>query len=491
MESLRKKLSSLLLGVQGVEVRGRKEVMITGLANHSRRVSPGNLFFAKKGQVHDGRDFVREALDAGAVAIVSDLYNPFLPKQITQVICQDVGALEAHMATRFYEDPSHTLVMVGVTGTNGKTTSTYLIHHLAQVMGQEFGLIGTVEWRIRDRVLPSSSTTPDVLTLQKLLYEMRSAGCVGAVMEVSSHGLAQNRVQGVVFDIGLFTNLTQDHLDYHKTMEDYAKAKAKLFSFLRQEGKIKHKAAVINIDSPWASTMMQGVQVPLLLYGFSKEADLRASQESLSLQGSRCLVSFRGEEALLSTPLIGKFNLYNCLGALGIYLAMGYPLHSLVQALTHIPQVPGRLERVENSLKKNIFVDYAHTEDALHNVLTTLREVVKGKIFCVFGCGGDRDRTKRPKMGRVVELLADEVFVTSDNPRSESPQAILIDILAGIQHQERVHVYLDREEAIAQAVQLLGPDDVLLLAGKGHETYQIFAHQTVHFDDRIVAKKYC
>ena len=486
------KLKKLLQDVPGVQVRGSKEIEIMGLCNNSKRAAPGYLFFAKKGQKQDGYNFIVEASLAGVFAIATDLFDPFL-KNVVQIIHPDIAALEIILAKKFYDNPSEKLLTIGITGTNGKTTCSYLIKYLLECFGSPMGLIGTIEWIIKQDSYPSAQTTPDALTNQKLFHDMVQAGCEGVVMEVSSHGLDQGRVNGVDFDLVLFTNLTQDHLDYHQTMDEYAAAKASLFSSLKsfsKKEKAYPKKAIINADCPYASRMMEGVSAPILTYGLFEKADLKAQEIKFSADGTECFICYQGERVFFRSNLIGKFNVYNSLASIAVGISLGFDLTKIIEALSSFLAVPGRLERVVNKSQKNIFVDYAHTEDALKNVLETLREVVRGKIICVFGCGGNRDRTKRPKMGLVAEKLADEVIVTSDNPRGEVPEMIIEEILSEIKGSKKVVVEIDRRLAIAAAIKRLSPGDALLIAGKGHENYQIFNQSTIHFDDRIVAKEY-
>lgn len=487
------KLKQLVKGIPSLEIKGSKDVEISGLSSNSKLVAPGFLFFAKKGHKFHGNSFIPEARLAGAAAVATDLFDPFL-KDVVQIIYPDIVALESLLAERFYSYPSKDLLCVGITGTNGKTTSSYLVKYLFDGKGVSTGLIGTIEWIIKDTVFPSSFTTPDSITNQKLLYEMSAVGCQGVVMEVSSHALDQKRVEGIDFDLAIFTNLTEDHLDYHLNMEEYGKAKAKLFTSLgKSPGKKKSypKMAIINQDSPWAKKMIQGLSVPCITYGISEKADVRAEEIALSPQGSTCQIVYKGNRFPFTTSLIGKFNIYNCLGAICSAVALGWDISEALQILSSFKSVAGRLEKVENTRAKNIFVDYAHTEDALRNVLSTLREITQGKLFCVFGCGGNRDQQKRPKMGAAVESLADKIFVTSDNPRGEDPNVIISEILLGFKDPGKALVEVDRRTAIERAISEMEAGDVLLIAGKGHENYQIFSHRTIHFDDRIVAKEYC
>ncbi len=487
------KLKKLLQCLPSLIVKGFKDIEITGLCNNSKQAAPGYLFFAKKGLIHNGNQYITDALSAGVVALATDLYNPFL-ENIVQIIHPNIPLLESILAEKFYDAPSKKILTIGITGTNGKTTTSYLVKYLLDHLQMPTGLIGTIEWIIKNNIFPSTQTTPDILTNQKLLHEMLLAGCKSAVMEVSSHGIDQGRVQTIDFDIAIFTNLTQDHLDYHGTMESYAFTKAKLFTSLNPEkNKEKNypKRALINIDCPSAGAMVQNTKVPILTYGLSEKADVRAEEIELAITGSSCTICYKKYKLPFHTHLIGKFNLYNCLAAISTGLSLGYDLKEILKILSTFTAVPGRMERIENAHGKHIFVDYAHTEDALKNVLESLREVTQGKIICVFGCGGNRDRLKRPKMGATAEQFSDKLIITSDNPRNEPPELVIQEILAGVQNKDKVIIEPDRKKAIGLAVFELEPQDVLLIAGKGHENYQIFAHYAIHFDDRIVAKEYC
>jgi len=485
------KLKKLLRNIPSITLKGFKDIELTGLCNNSKQAAPGYLFFAKQGISKNGSQYIMDAIAAGVVAIATDLYNPFL-SNVIQIIHPNIALLESILADRFYESPSHKLLTIGITGTNGKTTTSYLVKHLLDSLNKPCGLIGTVEWIIKNNIFPSTHTTPDLLTNQKLLSDMVSSGCDSVVMEVSSHGLEQGRVQSLDFDFAIFTNLTQDHLDYHLSMDAYAKAKTKLFSSLSPSPyKPYPKVAIINIDSPFASTFIEATKVQTFTYGLHSEATLFASNIEHSITGSSCYIHYKNKKLAFKTSLIGTFNLYNCLAALSVGLNLNYELENLLPIFSNFSGVPGRMERVINSAQKNIFVDYAHTEDALFNVLSALKEVVSGKIVCLFGCGGNRDQLKRPKMGAVAEKLSDTVIITSDNPRGEQPSQIIQDILTGIQNKERVQIEPDRKKAIALAIGQLQKQDALLIAGKGHENYQIFSGQTIHFDDRIVAKAYC
>lgn len=469
------KLKKILKNISIEEVKGSKDVEITGICSHSKLVSPGSLFVAKKGA------YIAEAVSAGAVALVTDIYDPFL-KNIVQVIHPDPAKIEAELAENYYEGIHHKLRKIGVTGTNGKTTTTFLIKHLLDELDSLCGVIGTIEWSVGKQTLPSTHTTPDVMMNHKLFCEMVHNQCQSVAMEVSSHALMQGRIEGFLFDVAVFTNLTQDHLDYHSTMEEYAAAKARLFTSHAKKG-------VMNADSEWSAWMVQGSTIPTLTYGIHNASDLKADHLVLTPKGMEFRVCFEKQYYQCKSGLIGRFNVYNCLAAMGALIASGFSLEKVLPLLARFKQVPGRLERVPNKANLNIFVDYAHTEDALYNVLETLSEIKQGKLITVFGCGGDRDKLKRPKMAAVAEKFSDITILTSDNPRSEDPEAIIRDALVGCMRPEHVIVEKDRKLAIEKAIGMASTKDIVLIAGKGHETYQIFAHHTDHFDDREVAMK--
>lgn len=479
----RLKLKRLLRNIPVQAIKGSKEVEITGLTANSKTVAPGNLFIAKKGFNHDGARFIPDAIANGAVAILTDLYDPFFP-QVTQIIHSDVSSIEALIAKEYYGHPSDHLFLIGITGTNGKTTTSYLIRHLFNQLEEECGLIGTIEWIVGQHVFPSSQTTPDVLTNYKLFHEMVLSGSKSCVMEVSSHALDQGRVGAIAFDTAVFTNLTQDHLDYHGTMEAYAQAKAKLFSGLLS-------TAVVNADVPEHLAMIAQCPAKILRYGIDHHYELFATEVSLSSQGTRFVVNAEGKSIPFHSSLIGRYNIYNVLAAIGVGLSRGFALEKILGALKSFRSVPGRLEAIVNAKGLNLFVDYAHTDDALFNVLKTVNEFKKGRLITVFGCGGNRDVTKRPKMGAVAEALSDLVIITSDNPRQEDPTEIIRQILSGLKDPAKAQVIVDREEAIQRAVKIAHSDDIVLIAGKGHENYQVFSDQTIQFDDRIAARQAC
>lgn len=484
---MRMKLKRLLKDIPLAMVKGSKEIEITGICSNSKLLAPGNLFVAKKGLTNHGSRFILEAVAAGATAVLTDIYDPFL-EDVVQIIHPDVSEIEALFASRFYQHSSDALFLVGITGTNGKTTSSCLIKHLLDGLIGPCGLIGTIEWDVGGHLLTPTHTTPDLITNHKLFYEMVSYGCKAAVMEVSSQALDQGRVRGIEYDAAIFTNLTQDHLDYHKTMEKYAEAKSLLFSSLGKKAvKSFGKIAIVNADSPYQHAVSKSCPVPILSYGIDAASDVQASELVLSPKGMQFKVVYKDQSHLFHSHLIGRFNVYNCLAAITLALSRSFTLERIAPLIRSFKRVPGRLERVSNARGISIFVDYAHTDDALKNVIETLREIKKGKIITVFGCGGDRDRGKRPKMADVAERFSDHVVVTTDNPRSEDPDTIIKEILSGMKDPRNAIVEPDRKEAIRLAVKMAEGEDIVLIAGKGHERYQIFAHQTFDFDDCKIA----
>jgi UDP-N-acetylmuramoyl-L-alanyl-D-glutamate--2,6-diaminopimelate ligase len=489
MERMKMKLKKLLKEIDlPVVVKGMKDCEITGISADSKCVAPGHLFFAKKGRSSDGADFIPQAISSGAVAIATDLYNPFF-EDVVQIVYSDLQLLEEKLAEHFYEHSTDSLFLVGITGTNGKTTTSFLVKHLLDRLKEPCGLIGTIQWIIGSHHLPSNFTTPDLFTNHKLFYEMRQEGLKAAVMEVSSHGLDQGRVRGIDFDAAIFTNLTLDHLDYHQTMEAYAEAKSKLFAQLRTSKKPYAKVAIGNADDPWMSKIMSNCSVPIMTYGINRPADVSISQLKLSEKGTECVVHYKDKSAAFFTSLIGRFNLYNCLAVFVLGISRGVSLETISHILGSFQNVPGRLEKISNTKGLHVFVDYAHTDDALKNVLKTLNEIKKGRLITVFGCGGNRDKSKRPKMAEVAEEFSDFTVVTSDNPRQEDPEAIIKEIITGFKRKECFSIEVDRRAAIHQAIQRAKSGDVILIAGKGHETYQIFSHQTIDFDDRLIAQE--
>lgn len=468
-------------------VEGPLDREISGLTYDSRRISPGMVFVAIPGQNSDGHDFIPSAVERGAAAVICDQPRP-VSARVTRILVPDAREAMACAARSFYAHPSSRLKVIGVTGTNGKTTVAFMVKAILEAAGWKSGLIGTVRYEMGDRIIPAQRTTPESLEVQQLLAQMLRADCQCCVMEVSSHALDQKRVLGVEFDVAIFTNLTRDHLDYHGTMENYYLAKRKLFA--RQQAGAKRGASVINIDDAYGVRLAgeQGLEIQLT-YGLGETARLRATKIELSSEGSRFVVETPDRRFAVRLPLIGRHNIYNALAAIGAGLALDVDVVKIQAALNNLPAVPGRLEAVRCGQPFNVFVDYAHTDDALKNVLTTLRETTKGRILLAFGCGGSRDTGKRAKMGRLAAELADQVVITSDNPRREDPARIAAAIEEGYRaaRKDGYVIELDRRRAITLIMGMAGPGDTVLLAGKGHETYQEFEDTVVPFDDRVHA----
>lgn len=479
-------IGELLEGAEVVDSTCDLSTKVRGLAYDSRAVRPGDLFFALRGERADGLGFAPQALEAGAAAVVcaADAEHPTFP----HVAVKAPRAAMAIAADRFHGEPSRHLRVAGVTGTNGKTTTTHLIRHLCERAGMRCGMIGTItHWNGLEEV-PAARTTPESTDIQGLLAEMLRSGCKACAMEVSSHALVQHRADAIRFAVAVFTNLTQDHLDYHGTMEEYFAAKSRLFEMLLEHGGRKARA-VLNFDDRFGRRLAGRFdrKLKVLSYGMGVGAGLRASHARQSPRGTTFRLEAKGREYLVRSPLIGTFNVYNVLAALGAGLALGLELRAMVAALAEAPQVPGRLQRINAPRSFQVFVDYAHTPDALDNVLRALRELSPARLITVFGCGGDRDRAKRPLMAAAAEAHSDHVIVTSDNPRNEDPDAIIADIVEGLR---RTHeVVPDREEAIRRAVEAAEPGDIILIAGKGHENYQEVRGTRLDFDDAKVAAR--
>jgi UDP-N-acetylmuramoyl-L-alanyl-D-glutamate--2,6-diaminopimelate ligase len=472
-------LKHLLQNLPDAVVSGPADRDIAAIAYDSRKVRPGTLFAALRGEKVDGLAYIEPAIAAGAVAVLGENVDP--DPRITTIRTPHARAALAELAATFFQNPAQRLKMLGVTGTNGKTTTTFLIKHICEKELLRCGLLGTVRYEIGDRILPAARTTPESLDVHELLSQMRNAGCKAAAMEVSSHALVQDRVKCIEWDCAVFTNLTQDHLDYHGTMEKYFEAKSLLFTGLA--GQKKKSAAVINADDRYGQrlTRMCG-SVPVITYGLGARSDFRASEVKIDFSGTSYQLDARGKSFLVRLPLIGRFNVYNSLAAIAAASAIGIDVRHAVVALANAPHVPGRLEAAPIKRQFRVFVDYAHTDDALINVIKTLRELSPRRLIVVFGCGGNRDKAKRPKMAAAVDELADWGIITSDNPRKEDPEAIIRDIQAGYRGKN-YEVIVDRREAIFKAAAMAQPRDIVLIAGKGHETYQEFADHTVPFDD--------
>lgn len=469
---------------------GQAELVVTDICADSRAAAPGCLFVAVSGRSADGVAFARDAVARGAIAVVADA-SAALELSVPIIRVADARLALARLAARLHGldelQAGGAYPAIAITGTNGKSTTAYMIRGLLQVAGRLSALLGTIEYDLVGRKLPSSLTTPDPVTLTRHLVEARGAGAEAIVMEASSHSLDQRRTDGVRFDVGIFTNLTQDHLDYHASLEDYLLAKKRLF-----DGLDARATAVVNADDPAAARMVQNCRARVIRYGLDGPADLRARVIREDNSGCRFVLEHGQHAVEMFTPMVGRHNVYNALAAIAAAAAIGVDMNTIRAGLAAVDLVPGRLQRVPTAgLGFDIFVDYAHTDDALRNVLRAVRPLTRGRLWCVFGCGGDRDRTKRPLMARAVADLADHFVITSDNPRTEDPLRIIADIERGLppSSQDRRVTIPDRRLAIGHAVNQLAEGDALIIAGKGHEDYQIIGTTKHHFDDVEVTRE--
>ena len=475
------KLSQLLADVEIVSTNVDMDMEVSGVSCDSRKVQPGDLFVAVVGYATDGNKYIPMAQEKGAKVVVSAM--PGEGEAYVQVR-SDRQAL-AQIGANFYGHPTRKMTMIGVTGTNGKTSTTLLLKHVLEtVLDAKVGLVGTMENHIGDLVMPAERTTPESLELQGLFARMESAGCTYAIMEVSSHAIALDRIMGIHYDVCAFTNLTEDHLDFHKTMENYGAEKAKLFS--------RCNKAVINADDEWAGMMERGANCPVLTTAQEKEACLRAEDAQLRSDGVTFTAVYGEEKAKVSLPIPGKFTVYNALCVLGIALQLGLPLDAAAKALATAKGVKGRVEVVPTPGKPyTVLIDYAHTPDGLYNVLSSVKGYCKGRLIALFGCGGDRDPMKRPIMGKIGTDIADIAILTSDNPRTEDPNKILQDVLQGVDPSKTNYVVMEnRPKAIQYAMDIGQKDDIIVLAGKGHETYQEICGVKYPMDERDIVQSY-
>ena len=517
--------------LEGVEIRKiTRETLkeIKGIAYHSKQIGKGFLFAAIRGMEVDGHQFIEEAIEMGAEAVVleEDIKIPTVgaglalpkkgaasgaPTHVTMILVPNSRQALAKISSNFYGDPSSRIRLIGITGTNGKTTTTYLLESIFKKAGFTAGVIGTINYRFGQKTTPAPNTTPESLDLQKILWEMFREGTSHVIMEVSSHGLDLDRVYGCQFDGVVFTNFTSEHLDYHKTLEQYFESKKKLFSDYLMKSQKKRRFAVTNHDDPRGEEMVKGIDLPVIRYGLSPSCDITADQVISSFEGLSCQIKTPKGDFSVHSKLIGDFNLYNILAAVAVGMGMDVPLETIKEGVEGLEGVSGRFEKVENQRGIHIIVDYAHTHDALERALLGLKSILEsgpqnnGKMITVFGCGGDRDRTKRPLMGEVAGKYSDLAILTSDNPRTEDPLAILEEVEKGLKslpikewNQNEIKLwrlkkgYLkvpDRREAIRMAIRLAQPSDTVLIAGKGHEDYQIIGKKKFPFDDRIEARK--
>ncbi|WP_328701078.1 UDP-N-acetylmuramoyl-L-alanyl-D-glutamate--2,6-diaminopimelate ligase [Aquibacillus kalidii] len=479
------KLSNLIESLQVYTIsKDIRSVEITGMQMDSRQVSKGDLFICISGFTVDGHDFAKQAEAKGAVAIIAE--KP-VDVSIPVILVRDSSRAISMLANFYFQEPTKDLPLIGITGTNGKTSVSYLLEEIFRFHNQKTGLIGTIQMKIGMDSYEVKNTTPDALFLQRSFRKMVDEQVKVAFMEVSSHALDMGRVYGCDFDIAVFTNLSQDHLDYHKDMDDYLRAKSLLFSQLGNSyNKNNPKFAVINSDDVHSHLLTKSTAQPIITYGINSDADITAENLHLNANGSNFDMHTHKGTVTINSKLMGKFSVYNMLAATGAALCAGVPLNVIKQALESTTGVNGRFEPVVKGQSFGVVVDYAHTPDSLENVLTTIKSFAKGNVFVVVGCGGDRDKKKRPLMADIAVKYADEAVFTSDNPRSEDPQAILKDMTSHLSEGNYKQI-VNREDAIAYAIQLAKDDDIVLIAGKGHETYQIIGDKVLDFDDKAVA----
>ena len=489
---MEKSLASLLDLLPKVQVLGSTEKVITDVTADSRTVQAGSLFIALRGATVDGHKFLPMAAAKGAVAALVEELPEEVPAGVTLLVVEDTRKAMELVTPYFFDYPGKRLRMIGVTGTNGKTTTTNIIRTILRKAGHKVGLIGTINIMIEDQETVSHNTTPDVVDLQKNLYAMVCAGCDYCVMEVSSHALALQRVAGIEYDCAVLTNITQDHLDFHKTMENYRDAKSLLFEHLT-DGDKPNKNAVFNMDDASSSVIKERTKARVLTYGKGKDNDIYPLNFTVAPKAMQLALATPVGEMDLELKITGEFNVYNVMGAVAAMLAENISKEIIVSVLDGFAGVPGRFQLVEAGQPYTVIVDYAHTPDGLDNVLKTARSITRGKLWVVFGCGGDRDNKKRPIMGGLALELADKVVVTSDNPRTEDPERIIDEIFTALQKVpagKEVFRLSDRREAINFALGHAAADDVIMIAGKGHENYQILKDKTIHFDDKEVVLEY-
>ncbi len=460
----------------------------------SRNVDRSDCFVAMRGGGTDGHKFVEAAIERGAKVIVLERDDTlpdsyFMHSHVVKIVVPDSRKALALMSANYFGHPSSQLTMVGVTGTNGKTTTTHLVKSILEAAGQRVGLIGTIEYKIGDEVIPASHTTPESLELNGMLARMLSSGCQSVSMEVSSHALHQSRVHGIDFDVAVFTNLTQDHLDYHGTMDEYFQAKKILFENLSEDA-----VAVTNCDDEWGMKIVSAAKGRAISYGVSEKADVRGTDMRLSLEGTTFNVRTGNKDYPVSSTLVGRFNVYNILSAYSAGVALGFEHEKIALGIGNVKNVRGRFERIASPKGWTAIIDYAHTPDALEKCLRTIHDVLpkerRGRIITVFGAGGDRDRTKRPLMGKIAGDLSDIAIVTSDNPRTEDPQRIINEIVEGMPRKAAVTQEADRRSAIHSALRQARAGDVVLIAGKGHEDYQVIGKEKIHFSDREIVQDF-
>lgn len=487
-------LAELIKDWRTITIEGKKDIEISGISIDSKNIQPNNIFVCIKGYKTDGHNFIQEVLQKGIkVIVVENNFQSIFKEEITLIKVENTRKFLSYIADKFYNSPSTKLKVIGITGTNGKTTTSFMTDFILSKANFRTGLISTVLYRIEEMIEKPQHTTPDAIKLQSLFYQMVNKKIQFAIMEVSSHSLFLNRVDDVNFDIAVFMNLTQDHLDFHQDILNYRLSKMKLFELLNQ-GTKSPKFAIINIDDPNAFYFIKNITSSVITFGIEQNADIKAEKIKMNLTSSSFVLKTKEEEKEVKLNLIGKFNIYNSLATIAICKACNIDINTIIQCISEFSAPAGRFEKIDCGQDFIVIIDYAHTPDALQNVLTTIKSLKKEKIITVFGCGGNRDRTKRPLMGEIAAKLSDYIIITSDNPRTEDPLRIMMDIEIGVNKvlidKTNYQKILDRSLAIKEAINLANKDDVVLIAGKGHEDYQIFGETTIHFNDREEIEKF-
>jgi UDP-N-acetylmuramoyl-L-alanyl-D-glutamate--2,6-diaminopimelate ligase len=492
------KLGQLLKGMTSYDLKGDPEQEIKGLTYDSRQVKPGYLFVALRGHMLNGHNYLRDAVQNGAVALVAEELKG-LEENVAAVRVPNSREALSKLAIQFYGHPFEDMTLIGITGTNGKTTTSYLLESILLATGARPGVIGTNNYRFLDKTYPAPVTTPESLDLMRFMREMADMDVTDLILEVSSHALDQKRAEDCPFRIAIFTNLSRDHLDYHNTMEEYFKAKSLLFTGLRKSKTGHEPSAIINTDDPKGEELVALTKARVVTYGLGERCDVRADSVSMDRAGLKAKVITPSGERRIRSPLMGEINIYNILAASAAALSLEINLDEVVEGIERLKLVPGRMELVENKRGLAVVVDYAHTPDALLKTMNALRPLIDGRLITIFGCGGDRDKGKRPEMGLVAGQICDLVFITSDNPRTEDPLSIIAQIEKGIQKSGLMplkwhsnnhdtpsgyFIEVDRRKAIHKAVTMAHKKDLVLIAGKGHEDYQIIGGETRYFDDR-------
>lgn len=487
------KLKDTIKDLEISGIFGNENIEIKGITTNSNEVKSEFMFIAIKGQKTDGHNYINSAIKNGASAIVLEKHYPIDSDSAAIVELKNSRVAAPFIASNFFQNPSRNMKLVGITGTNGKTTISYLLEAIWKEEGLKTGIIGTVANRYSDKVFEANLTTPDPVNLMQMLFDMKNSGVTHTAIEVSSHALDLNRVDSCEFDAAVFTNLTQDHLDYHNSFDNYFKAKKRLFTEVLKKSSKKLKFSIINIDDPYGLKLYKETCGEKISYSLkNKKSDIYAKEYQFSNKGISAKIKTPRGRLILNSKLLGEHNLYNLMAAAGTALQIDSSIESIEKALNSISHIPGRLEVIDNKLKINVLVDYAHTPDALQNVLSSLRPICKGRLITVVGCGGDRDKKKRPLMGKIANDNSDYLIITSDNPRTEDPELIIEDILMGISQTNNPNfkTIIDREKAISYSINIATSGDTVLIAGKGHENYQIVGVNKFHFDDREIAEKY-